>query len=402
MNTLQDKSIVLGITGGVAAYKAAELASQLTQAGARVDVIMTEAAQQFISPLTLRSLTLRPVATSLWEIPGEFDIAHISLAERADVVVVAPATANTIAKIACGLADNLLTSTILATRAPVIVAPAMNVNMWENPVTQENIAKLKARGFIIVGPDCGHLACGATGNGRLADPEYITVVIKQTLARNGDLAGKIVVITAGGTREAIDPVRFIGNRSSGKMGYALAEAARDRGAMVKLISTASLGDPAEVETVHVETAQQMKEAVETAITDADVLIMAAAVADYQVKEIAPQKIKKSLEGMVVELAPTADILASVKGSFVKVGFAAESQDLVANATKKMVNKGLDLVVANDITLPGSGFGAEHNKVLIIGRDGQVEDLPLMSKHEVADKILDAIVRLGLPDNHHHP
>jgi len=391
---LTNKTIVLGITGGIAAYKAADIASKLTQAGAKVEVVMTESATKFIAPLTLRSLTGRPVVTSMWELSSEFSIEHVALAEAADVVVIAPATANIIAYLAAGIADDMLTCTVLATKAPVIVAPAMNVNMFQNPITQENLAKLKARGFTIVGPAYGRLASGKMGLGRLAGVEEIIGTIKQVLGRSGDLAGKPIVVTAGGTQEPIDPVRHIGNRSSGKMGYAIAEAARDRGAKVKLITApVSLLEPAGIEVVHIETALQMKEAVVKATSQANALIMAAAVADYQPKTVAEAKIKKETPSLTLELVRTPDILTEVKGNFLRVGFAAESEDIVANAKQKLEKKQLDLIVANDITDKDSGFGADTNKVTLIDRDGKVESLPLMSKREVADKILDKVVEL---------
>ena len=388
---LTDKIVVLGITGSIAAYKAAELASRLTQAGVRVDVIMTGSAQKFISPLTLRSLTKRPVAADMWEPSEEFRITHVSLAKAADVLVIAPATANIIAKLSYGLADDLLSATVLATKAPVIIAPAMNNNMYENPVTQENIARLKERGFIIVEPGCGHLACDVLGKGRLADSEQIIGAIKLALGRDGDMAGKKVVVTAGGTREPIDPVRFIGNRSSGKMGYALAEAARDRGASVTLISAASLPEPSGMKVVSVESTAQMQEAVNKAVKGVDALVMAAAVADFRPKTMAKSKIKKASLSLNMELERTPDILAEVDGNFLRVGFAAESENLLANAKKKLADKVLDLIVANDVTAPGSGFGTDTNKVTLISRDGAEEDLPLMSKREVADRVWDWVV-----------
>ena len=389
---LSGKTVVLGITGSIAAYKAADIASKLVQAGARVEVVMTEPATRFITPLTLRSITGRPVVTGMWELASEFSIEHIALAEAADVVAIAPATADTIAKLACGMADDMLTCTVLATGAPVILAPAMNDNMLNNPITRENLAKLKARGFIIVEPEYGRLASGKMGAGRLANVEKIVNTIKQVLGKGGDLAGRRIVVTAGGTREAIDPVRYIGNRSSGKMGYALAEAARDRGAEVKLITTAtSLPHPTGVEVIPVETALQMKQAVTDAVKDARALIMAAAVADYMPETAAKTKIKKESPSLTLKLVRTPDILAEVKGNFIKVGFAAESEGIVANAQRKLKEKQLDLIVANDITDKDSGFGIDTNKVTIIDRDGKVEDLPLMSKREVAEKILDRVV-----------
>jgi phosphopantothenoylcysteine decarboxylase/phosphopantothenate--cysteine ligase len=391
---LANKTVVLGITGGIAAYKAADLASKLTQAGVKVEVIMTEAATKLIAPLTLHTLTRTKVVIDMFTAPLEHEVTHVSIAEAADVVAIAPATANTIAKIAAGIADNMLTSVVLATKAPVVIAPAMNVNMWQNSVTQENIAKLKARGFIIVDPTYGRLASGKMGQGRLAEVETIIGTIKQVLGRKGDLAGKRIVVTAGGTQEPIDPVRHIGNRSSGKMGYAMAEAARDRGATVTLITApTSLPEPVGIEVINVQTASQMKEAVAKAVIKADALIMAAAVADYQPRAVSKAKIKKDAPSLTLELVRTPDILTEVKGNFIKVGFAAESENLVKNARGKLEKKQLDLIVANDITATDSGFGADTNKVTIIDRDGKVEELPLLTKREVAEKILDKVVGL---------
>ena len=391
---LAKKTIVLGITGSIAAYKAANIASELTQAGARVEVVMTESATRFITPLTLRSLTGRPVVTDMFEPATEYSLEHVALAEAANVVVIAPATANTIAKLAAGIADDMLTCTVLATNAPVILAPAMHASMLQNPVTQDNLAKLKARGFTIVEPGYGHLASGKAGWGRLADIETIIGTIKQVLGRKDDLSGKRIVVTAGGTQEPIDPVRHIGNRSSGKMGYAVAEAARDRGATVTLISApTSLPEPVGTVVVQVQTASQMKEAVAKAAARADVLIMAAAVADYQPKDTAKNKIKKETPDLTLELVRTPDILAEVKGDFIRVGFAAESENLVANAKQKLQKKQLDLIIANDITSTGSGFGADTNQVTLIDRKGKVENLPLLTKREVADRILDKVVKL---------
>jgi len=393
---LADKTIVLGITGGIAAYKAADIASKLTQAGAKVNVVMTESATRFIAPLTLRSLTGRPVVTSMWEPNSKLSISHIALAETADIVAIVPATANIIAKLATGISDDMLTCTVLATKSPVIVAPAMNVNMFENPVTQDNLAKLKARSFTIVGPAYGRLASGKIGLGRLAETETIIGTIKQVLGRSGDLAGKHIVVTAGGTQEPIDPVRYISNRSSGKMGYATAEAARDRGATVLLITApTSLPEPAGIEVVHIGTATEMKEAVTKATTETDALIMVAAVADYQPKSAAEEKIKKEAAGagLTLELIKTPDVLAEVKGNFLRVGFAAESEDVIANARQKLEKKQLDIIVANDITDVSSGFGVDTNKVTLISRDGKVDSLPLLTKREVADKILDRVVSI---------
>jgi len=389
---LTDKTVVLGVTGSIAAYKAADIASKLTQAGARVEVVMTESAAEFITPMTMRAITGRPVVTDMFEPASEWSIEHVALAEAADVVVIAPATANTIAKLAAGIADDMLACTVLATKAPVIVAPAMNVNMLQNPVTQENLVKLKARGFTMIESEYGQLACGKIGLGRLAETETIIGTIMRVLGKDGDLAGRRIVVTAGGTREPIDPVRHIGNRSSGKMGYAVAEAARDRGADVELITAStSFQDPVGMEVTHIETASEMKKAVDEAVVNADALIMAAAVADYQPKSTAEAKIKKDDTRLVLELIRTPDILAEVKGDFIEVGFAAESESLVENARQKLEKKQLDLIVANDITDADSGFGTDTNKVTIIDRSGEVETLPLLTKREVADKILDRVV-----------
>ena len=391
---LTDKTVVLGITGGIASYKAADLASKLTQAGAKVHVILTKSAQEFITPLTLESLTNQAVITNIFQTNAQHRANHIAFAEMADIVVIAPATANIMAKIAHGIADDMLSCTVLATQAPVVVVPAMHTAMWENPATRENTAKLRERGFYIIEPATGRLASGGFGPGRFPDTESIIGHIRKVLGKNGDLAGKHLVVTAGGTQEPIDPVRIISNRSSGKMGYAIAEAARDRGAEVILI-TAPTGIPKPVgmELIPVETAGQMKAAVEKAVARADALIMAAAVADYQVAQIAPQKIKKETGNLTLELVQTPDILAEVKGEFIKIGFAAESQDLVANARRKLEKKKLDLVVANDIKEENCGFGTDTNRVVLIGQDGTPENLPLMRKPEVADRLLDRVVRL---------
>jgi phosphopantothenoylcysteine decarboxylase / phosphopantothenate---cysteine ligase len=390
---LKDKTIVLGITGGIAAYKAADLASKLTQAGAKVEVVMTEAATRFITPLTLRSITHRPVVTDMFELASEWSVEHVALAEAADAVVIAPATANTIARLAAGIADNMLGTVVLATKAPVIIAPAMNDNMYSNSVTQKNVNALKQRGFSFIEPEPGRLASGKIGGkGRLPDTAKIIEAIEKVLGQKQDLAGKNIVVTAGGTREPIDPVRHISNRSSGKMGYALAEAARDRGANVTLISAnVSLDAPAGVKVVKVGTTAELKKAVDAAVKKADALLMAAAPADYQAETVAKNKIKKeSKDSLTIKLVKTPDILGGLKGSFIKVGFAAESENLLANAKKKLETKNLDLVVANDITKADSGFDVDTNRVILIDKTGKAEELPLMSKREVAEKILDRV------------
>ncbi len=391
---IRDKTIVLGVTGSIAAYKAVELASKLTKDGAQVDVVMTRSAQEFVTPLTFRSVTQQPVVTEMFDLASEFSIEHVALAERADLVVIAPATANIIAKLSWGVADDMLCCTVLATKAPVIVAPAMNVNMYENVVTQENIARLKERGFKFVGPAYGRLASGDWGLGRLAEIDDILGAIHQVLGRGGDLAGRRIVVSAGGTQEPIDPVRHIGNRSSGKMGYALAEAARDRGAEVVLVSApTALTLPVGVEVIPVQTTLQMRDAIANAVANADALVMAAAPADYRPAAMAPRKIKKGKGALTLELVENPDIISEVKGDFVRVGFAAESENLVENAKEKLKKKNLDLIVANDITATDSGFGADTNRVVLIDRSGNVASLPLLPKSEVAHKILDKVAEL---------
>ena len=387
---LKGKRIVLGVTGSIAAYKAADLASKLVQQGALVDVVMSEGAVNFIAPLTFRSLTHRPVLHQLFDPASDAGIEHVALAENCDAIVVAPATANVMAKAANGLADDLLTCMLLATRRPVILAPAMDGYMFENPATQENVSRLLSRGWTMIGPGEGRLASGLVGRGRLADVEDIIGGLKQVLGREGDLVGKSVVVTAGGTQEPIDPVRHIGNRSSGKMGYAIAEAARDRGANVTLVSTqTSLRAPHGVEFVRADTAEEMRKEVVGRAPGADILIMAAAVADFRPATEAEHKIKKSGGGLTLKLRETADVLAEAAGDrLVKVGFAAESRDLVSNAREKMRKKGVDLMVANNITDEGSGFGSDTNRVVIIGSDGVSDELPLLPKAEVAHLLLD--------------
>jgi phosphopantothenoylcysteine decarboxylase/phosphopantothenate--cysteine ligase len=402
VRVLKGRNIVLGVTGGIAAYKSADLASKLSQAGAIVDVIMTEAATHFISPLTFQTLTHRPVVIEMFALLKEMEIAHTSLAERADLLIVAPATANTIAKMAQGIADNMLTATFLSTTAPVIVAPAMEERMYENPATQANLSTLRERGVVIVGPAYGRLASGRIGKGRLAEVSEIIGTIRMVLGREGELAGKRVLVTAGGTREPIDPVRFIGNPSSGKMGYALAEEARDRGAEVTLISApTTLAKPVGVKFVAVETAKEMFDGVMSAIPESDILLMAAAVADYRVENRARRKIKKEeREEITLRLVRNPDILSEVARRrdemakpLVVVGFAAETEDLVEKARAKLLKKKLDLIVANDITSPDSGFGVDTNRVTIIDREGNIEALPLLKKTEVAEIVLDKATEL---------
>ena len=388
---LAGKHIVLGVTGSIACYKGLDLASKLVQAGALVDTLMSYGATQFVTPLAFRSITHRDVVTDTFDPNSEFSTQHVALAQRADIVVVAPATVHCIAKLAAGLADDPLTTTIVATTAPLLIAPAMDANMFDHPATQENLAKLRQRGVVIAGPGTGHLASGLAGTGRLLETPELLGYIAATLGRNGDLAGRTVVISAGGTMEPIDPVRVITNHSSGKMGYALAEAARDRGAGVILVAApTALPDPPLVQVVRVKTAQEMCQAVLDRVKGADALVMAAAVADYRPASPAEQKIKKSAEDLTLTLAKTTDILETAKGSFVKVGFSAESENLLPNATAKVRSKGLDLIVANDITDPQSGFGVDTNKVTLIDRDLRVEELPVLTKYEVGHRVLDRV------------
>jgi len=390
---LDGKRIALGVTGSIACYKAADLVSKLTQAGALVDVLLTTNASRFISSLTFESLTHRPVFTQLFNPKSELNMDHVAIAEAADIVVIAPASANTIAKVAGGLADDVLTTTVLATQAPVLLAPAMDANMYENTVTQENVAKLESRGCIIAQPAEGRLASGLIGKGRMLEPIELVGHIRAVLGRSGDLAGRKVVITAGGTREPVDPVRVIANRSSGKMGYAIAEAARDRGAMTTVVSAASgLPEPVAVQLVRVETALQMRKAVLQACLDADVLIMASAVADWRPASTMPRKIKKSeSDTWSIDLVKNPDILSEANGSgLIKVGFAAESDDLITNAKSKLIGKGLHLIAANDITSADAVFGSDNNTVTILDREGDVEELSSMPKYDVATRILDRV------------
>ncbi|HWZ17947.1 MAG TPA: bifunctional phosphopantothenoylcysteine decarboxylase/phosphopantothenate--cysteine ligase CoaBC [Ktedonobacteraceae bacterium] len=411
---LLNKRILVGICGGIASYKAVELVSRLQQAGALVDVIMSERADEFVRPLTFSSLSHRPVYSDLWEPSGKAAETHIALAEEAELLVVVPATANTIAKLAHGLADNMLSAVALATKAPLLLAPAMHQNMYTHPATQANITLLRERGVFIVEPEVGRLASGEVGLGRLPDTSVLLGAINIVFGRNGDLAGYRVVVTAGGTQEPIDPVRYVGNRSSGKMGYALATEARDRGAHVILISGPVVLDvPYGVEVRRVETAIQMRDAVHDAVIDTDVLVMSAAVADFRPSEVATQKLKKSesqelneQNGFFLRLVRNPDILEELADSvdtntgnersgqrLVRVGFAAETSNLIAYASAKLIAKRLDLLVANDVSRSDSGFGTETNKVHIFHANGAVEDLPVMPKTGVAATIWDRIVSL---------
>lgn len=391
---LNGKVIVLGVTGGIAAFKAVELLRLLVKAGASVHVIMTGSAREFVTPLTFQTLSMNPVHTGMFNLIEEQEIGHISLADRADLFIIAPATANILGKIASGIADDLLTTTVMATKAPVLLAPAMNVNMFNNPMVRENIEKLKRHGYLFAEPASGALACGWEGEGRLQEPAVIFEEAIAALSKK-DLLGKRVLVTAGPTREDIDPVRFISNHSSGKMGYAIARSARRRGAEVILVSgPVSLDPPYGVQTVIAVSATEMRDAALNAFQDADIVIKAAAVADYRPEKRTGAKIKKTDVSLNLKLVRNPDILAEMgrrKGDRFVVGFAAETDELVGNAAKKLQEKNLDMIVANDITREGAGFGVDTNIVKILDRNGGVEDLPLMGKDELAEALLDRIV-----------
>ncbi len=401
MTPLHSKRILLGVTGSIACYKAADLASKLRQAGAEVDVILTEAAQKFIMPLTFQSVTGRRAYTDtdLWGDAGH--VLHVGLAEAADLMVIAPLTANTLAKLAYGLADTLLTVTALANRAPLLIAPAMDGGMWEHPATRGNLETLKGRGVRVVGPASGRLASGLAGAGRMAEPAELFGAIRLALSAGGQLAGVKVVVTAGGTQEPIDPVRVITNHSSGKQGFALAQAALDLGAGVTLIAApVALPTPYGATRVDVGSAGEMLEAVNAAIANADALVMAAAVADFRAAQVSGEKIKKGdgIPQITLEAAP--DILGAVgSGKGVRnplkviVGFAAESQNLIENAAVKLKRKNLDLIVANDISAADGGFGVETNRVTLLFADGRREALDLMGKDQVGVRVMGEVVGL---------
>lgn len=395
--------VALGVAGGIAAYKAAELARLLQESGAEVQVVMTRAAREFVTPLTFAALTGQKVITEMFrderaEPNLEAAIEHIAVARRIDALVVAPATADVLARMAHGLANDFLTTLYLATQAPVFVAPAMNVNMWQNPATRANMELLRARGVQVIEPQEGYLACGMTGPGRMAEPAQIAQTLLGALQASADLRQESVLVTAGPTEEPLDPVRFISNRSSGRMGFAIAEAAHGRGAQVTLISgPVHLIPPAGVQLVQVRTAQEMQRAVVEHSPSSTLLVMAAAVADFQAAEISREKIKKH-EGMHhLALHPTPDILAEVarrrRPGQLAVGFASETTDMLRNAAEKLKAKKLDLIVANDITQKGAGFDVETNIVTLLFADGRTQSLPMLDKHEVAIRILDAVVAL---------
>jgi phosphopantothenoylcysteine decarboxylase/phosphopantothenate--cysteine ligase len=394
--TLVGRRVVVGVSGSIAAYKAALLVRQLTAAGAIVDVAMTPAATQFVTPLTFASLTHRPVVTDVMALDPDQHIAHVELAEAADAIVLAPATANLLGELAAGLVDDAVTAIVAASRARVVIAPAMDAGMWTHPATQRNVETLRGFGYLVVEPEVGALASGLTGIGRLAEPETIVAAVERLFARAGDLDGLRVTISAGGTREPIDPVRFIGNRSSGKMGVALAEAARDRGAAVTLVAGAmSVTPPRGVNVVEATTAADMRDAVLRVAPGADILVMAAAVADYGPAKASGRKIKRGSESLRLELVPNPDIIAEV-GEMPDdirpflVGFAAESDDLEANATGKLRDKGLDLIVANRVGGPFDAIGSEENKVVVFGVEGALTDWPMLPKRQVAERLWDLI------------
>ncbi|HUN23247.1 MAG TPA: bifunctional phosphopantothenoylcysteine decarboxylase/phosphopantothenate--cysteine ligase CoaBC [Anaerolineales bacterium] len=398
--TLPSKHILLAVTGSIACYKAIDLASKLTQAGAKVDVILTTAAQKFVSPLAFQAVTGGAVYTDLWG--NDAHILHVQLGEQADLLLVAPCTAETLAKLAHGHADNLLTVTALAARCPIAIAPAMDGGMWQNPAVQANVASLQARGVLFWGPAQGRMASGLVGVGRMLEPAELLERVRLFGARNGQWAGKKVVVTAGGTQEAIDPVRYIGNHSSGKQGFAVAQAALELGAQVTLISAPnSLPTPFGATRVDVRSAEQMLAAVLAHTAQADVLVMAAAVADYRPQHTLTQKVKREKqESLQLNLVRNADILLAVAEQKertgypgVTVGFAAESQDLLAHAQSKLERKKLDLMVANDITASDAGFFVETNRVILLGKDGSREELPLQSKLDVARALCQRILQL---------
>lgn len=395
---LKDKNVILGVTGGIAAYKSVDLASRLRKAGANVHVIMTKGAQNFVTPLTFREITGNPVTTTMWGEVTNHNVEHIALANMADLVIVAPATANFIAKCAMGMADDMLTTTLLATKAPIFFAPAMNSNMYENQLTQKNIDVLIESGWNFIPPESGHLACGTDGVGRMPEPADIVDFVYFTMAFAADMLGIKVLVTAAGTYEPIDPVRYIGNRSSGKMGYAIAEAAKKRGAEVILVSGPSaLTPPDGVEFIGVESAAEMRDAVMEHFSEADMIIKAAAVADYRVRNASDQKIKKNDEELTLVLEKNPDILKELgekkRTGQILVGFAAETQNLLEYARAKLEKKNLDMIVANDVSRKDAGFNTDTNVVKLLYRNGTIEELPIMTKHKLADELLNRVLKI---------
>jgi phosphopantothenoylcysteine decarboxylase/phosphopantothenate--cysteine ligase len=394
---MEGKTVVLGVTGGIAAYKSVEIASLLVKKGASVHVVMTEAATRFVAPLTFRTISRNPVSHEMFEDPGVWDVLHVSLAKRADILVVAPTTANCLGKVAHGIADDLLTTVVMATKAPVLLVPSMNEAMYLNPIVRRNIKDLRTLGYNMMEPDFGYLACGTEGKGRLPEPEDIVSEIERILLKGTTLKDVTVLVTAGPTQEPLDPVRYITNRSSGKMGYELAKAAKDRGARVILVTGPSaLPRPFGVKVVQVRTAHEMFQAVMDHLSDTDVIIGAAAPCDFRPRNVASEKLKKS-EGLEhIPLVRCEDIMLEVgklKGDRIAIGFAAETRDLIENAEGKLVSKNLDFIVANDVSRNDAGFESDYNEVEILYREGHREDLPYMTKREVAGEILDRVASL---------
>ena len=395
---LKDKTVVIGVSGGIAVYKTLDVVSRLRKLGVNVNVIMTKSATEFVTPLSFQSLSQNYVVCDMFEDPKTWDVEHISLAKRADVFLIAPATANVIGKIANGIADDMLTTTVMATKAKVLIAPAMNTNMYENPILQRNINTLKELGYNFVEPESGRLACGDTGKGKLASPETIVDEVVKLLSKGQDLKGKSMIVTAGPTVESIDPMRYITNRSTGKMGYSIAKEAIERGADVTLITgPTNLTPPQNLKKlIKIESANDMYEAVLENLDENDVVIKSAAVADYKPKNYSNKKIKKSDDDLVIELDRNKDIaqeIGKIKNNKILVGFAAETNDLIENASLKIKKKNLDFIVANDLTKEGAGFGVDTNIVKIIDKEGNITEYPKMKKEEVANIILDKIKEL---------
>ena len=396
--SLEGKNVVLGVTGGIAAYKACELCSRLRKSGAQVYVIMTKNACEFVAPLTFETLSNHPVVTDTFKRPDTWEVEHVALAKRADLFVIAPATANIMAKMACGIADDMLSTTVLATRAPVLIAPAMNTGMWENIATRENAETLKRRGVHFIGPEGGFLACGDNGAGRMSEAKDIFEAAEKILSAAQDLAGLRLLVTAGPTQEKLDPVRYITNRSSGKMGYAIAEAAAARGARVTLVAgPTNLDVPAGVQGVKILSTQDLYDEMMNLCEEQDIIIQAAAPADFTPDQVADQKIKKQGDGnLIISLKQTPDVAAAVgkkkKPGQTLVGFAAETNDVLENAQGKLVKKNLDMIVANDVTAPGAGFDVDTNIVTFVTNEG-METLSCMKKRQVADELLNRVLNL---------
>lgn len=395
---LKDKTVVIGVSGGIAVYKVCDVVSRLKKLGANVHVIMTKSATEFVAPLTFQSLSQNYVVSDMFEEPKTWDVEHISLAKKADVFLIAPATANVIGKIACGISDDMLSTTVMATKGKVLIAPAMNTNMYENPIVQRNIDTLKALNYDFIEPESGRLACGDMGKGKLASPENIVEAVVSTLTKKQDLKGERIIITAGPTVEAIDPVRYLTNRSTGKMGYAIAKEAIGRGAEVTLVSGPTKLEPPKNlrKFIKIESAQEMYEAVLDNLDENQVIIKSAAVADYKPKSYCNKKIKKNDDDLVIGLDRNKDIayeIGKIKNDKILVGFAAETNDLIENAKNKVKKKNLDFIVANDLTKEGAGFGVDTNIVKIIDKDGIISEYPIMKKEEVANVILDKVKSL---------